>query len=48
MCRDCKYYKEGYCYRYPPIGEYTTNMNLRRPTVMQDIDWCGEFLRKSM
>lgn len=47
-CRNCRFYEEGDCKRYPPqLGvdpncEHTGNVFYCFPSVDKE-DWCGEF-----
>ena len=45
VCRNCEYYQPitGRCHRYPPaVATYRHSQEY--PFVVEDSDWCGEFV----
>jgi hypothetical protein len=48
-CKQCKYYDNGACHRYPPVtvgGVVEFETLTMHPTVVGEDDWCGEYLQK--
>lgn len=44
VCKNCKYYVKGSCYRFPPqiILDYNYNTYMMHPTPLPE-DRCGEW-----
>lgn len=51
-CKNCRWYKpeenkpSGYCRRFPPQSALMAGKCVQMWSLVQEIDWCGEFQDK--
>lgn len=43
VCGDCRYYKDGYCFRHPPVWKPESRPQLIHPQVSASHEACGDF-----
>jgi hypothetical protein len=43
QCKDCRYYKDGMCYREPPKFKPEARSSCTHPAVNPNDEACGEY-----